>query len=272
MQRDSNPWILPVLLAAGVAAAAGYYWTSINQPPANKTAEQDPAQQLVPKPQANSGPVHPLVEIEFPESSDTELRPLPSLDDSDEFFKLELGDLFGEKVGGLLAASQLVERVVATVDNLPRAHVAQRVRPVAGLAEAFVADPEGGELFVIGEEGFRRYNQLASIIEQSDTRELADLYRRYYPLFQSSYEGLGYPNGYFNDRLVEAIDDMLATPDITGDLLLVRPHVLYQFQDPKLESLSSGQKLLLRMGRVNSSIVKIKLQALRDEITRGDTL
>ena len=42
------------------------------------------------------------------------------------------------------------------------------------------------------------------------------LYARLYPLFQQAYEELGYPGRYFNDRLVEVIDDLLATPEPTG--------------------------------------------------------
>ena len=38
------------------------------------------------------------------------------------------------------------------------------------------------------------------------------MYKQYYPLFQQAYVDLGYPEGYFNDRLVEVIDHLLATP------------------------------------------------------------
>ncbi len=266
MDRDSTPWLLPILLAAGVAAAAWYYWSYIKQQAVSPPAVEQVAPPPATAPEANGDPLHPIDEIIFPDGADADLRPLPGLDDSDEYFKLELTDLFGEQVGVLIAESRIIERVVATIDNLPRSHVAERVRPVTGLTDAFVADPEGGNLFAISEESYRRYDVLVSIIEASDVGELGDLYRRYYPLFQTAYEDLGYPGGYFNDRLVEAIDDMLATPELTGKILLVRPHVLYKFQDPNLEARSSGQKLLLRMGSDNAAKIKMKLQALRDSI------
>ena len=252
-----------LLLAAGVAAAAWYYWSHLTQQPVSPPTVEQVAP---PAPEANGDPLHPIAEVNFPDDADADLRPLPGLDDSDEYFKLELADLFGEQVGVLIAESRIIERVVATVDNLPRSHVAERVRPVTGLIDAFVADPEGGDLFAIGEESYRRYDALVGIIEGSDVGELGDLYRRYYSLFQTAYEELGYPGGYFNDRLVEAIDDMLATPEPTGKILLVRPHVLYEFQDPNLEARSSGQKLLLRMGSDNAEKIKVKLQELRDAI------
>ena len=71
-----------------------------------------------------------------------------------------------------------------------------------------------------------------------------------------------------NDRLVEVIDDLLATPDIEDPVRLVRPHVLYEFADPELEALSSGQKLLLRIGSEHRSHVKERLREFRNIVTR----
>jgi hypothetical protein len=72
---------------------------------------------------------------------------------------------------------------------------------------------------------------------------------------------------YFNDRMVQAIDSLLATPDVQGPIALVRPKVFYQFADPKLEALPAGQKLLIRMGAQNASLIKSKLQQFRAAIT-----
>jgi hypothetical protein len=88
-------------------------------------------------------------------------------------------------------------------------------------------------------------------------------------LFQQSYQNLGYPNGYFNDRLVEVIDVMLATPESKGPIKLVRPNVMYTFADPALEARPAGQKLLIRMGPENAQAIKAKLTELRSVITAG---
>jgi hypothetical protein len=101
------------------------------------------------------------------------------------------------------------------------------------------------------------------MIGSIDTKQLVTSYTRYYPLFQDAYESLGHPPQYFNDRLVEVIDHLLATPDIRGPVALVQPNVLYQFADPRLESRSAGQKLLIRMGSDNATAVKAKLRELR---------
>jgi hypothetical protein len=42
--------------------------------------------------------------------------------------------------------------------------------------------------------------------------------------------------------------------------------VLYEFADPKLERLSAGQKILLRMGRENALKMKAKLREIRETL------
>jgi hypothetical protein len=91
-------------------------------------------------------------------------------------------------------------------------------------------------------------------------------YKRYYPLYQDAYENLGHPPEYFNDRVIEVIDHLLATPELDGRIALTQPNVQYEFADPKLESRSAGQKALIRMGSDNARAVKNKLRELRSEL------
>jgi hypothetical protein len=105
------------------------------------------------------------------------------------------------------------------------------------------------------------------VMEQVDTHKLVQTYVHFYPLFQKAYQDLGYPNGYFNDRLVEVIDHLLATPDVPAPVALAQPKVLYEFADPALERLSAGQKMMIRMGPVNESRAKGKLRDIRHALT-----
>lgn len=91
-------------------------------------------------------------------------------------------------------------------------------------------------------------------------------YVRLYPLFQRAYEHLGYPGNYFNDRLIAVIDHITAAPQLTGTLALVQPEILYKFADPRLEALSAGQKIMLRMGDANSMRIRAVLQVLRRQL------
>ena len=147
--------------------------------------------------------------------------------------------------------------------------MAERVRPVERLGGQFLVDRQDDDgKFTISRGNFERYGPMVDLVTGVDLYAAADVYRRFYPLFQSAYVDLGYPQGYFNDRLVEVIDHLLETPDIDDSVLLVRPHVLYEFADPELEELSSGQKLLIRMGSENRLRVKQALREFRAIVTQ----
>jgi hypothetical protein len=77
---------------------------------------------------------------------------------------------------------------------------------------------------------------------------------------------LGYPDGYFNDRVIEVIDHLLETPTPAQPIRLVSPHVLYEFADVDLEALSSGQKLMLRIGDQHAAALRNVLIAFRAQI------
>ena len=85
----------------------------------------------------------------------------------------------------------------------------------------------------------------------------------YYPLFQEAYANLGHPPEYFNDRLIEVIDHLLATPELQDPIALARPNVQFEYADPNLEARSAGQKALIRMGRENATVIKNKLRDVR---------
>jgi hypothetical protein len=189
--------------------------------------------------------------------------PLPALNDSDSTLLEALTQLTSPTaVKDYLQPENVVRRLVVTIDNLPRQKVAVEKRPTTSVAGAFAAN--GDELHsTLDSRNYDRYKPMVAVIRDMDMHTLASSYIHFYPLFQQSYQDLGYPNGYFNDRLVQVIDVMLATPQPSGPIELVRPNVMYTFADPALESRPAGQKLLIRMGPENAAIVKAKLTELR---------
>jgi hypothetical protein len=211
-------------------------------------------------------PAVPAIRNPLPEASATAAGPLPALDESDAPMHDALGDVMGKaSVDRIFKPELLVRHIVVSIDNLSRRHLAVELRPTKPLAGTFIAtgnDQQGA----IDVANFQRYVPYVQTVQAIDMKRLAGLYVRFYPLFQQAYQSLGYPNGYFNDRLVVTIDNLLAAPDITTDIALVRPNVMYQFADPKLEELSAGQKLMLRMGPANAAIIKAKLRELRAQV------
>lgn len=248
---------LLVLIVLGVAA--WYYWDELFPAPAAPVEVVAPA---IVEPEVDAGPKHPVPTPQADETAARELVPLPPLDDSDAYFLLGIGEALGPAIESLLVREAVIDRLVTTIDNLPRKHVSEKIRPVGRLEQPF--RPEmGGEVITLGPANFSRYDALVGQIAGADIGAVADLYRRFYPLFQQSYQRLGYPDAYFNDRLIEVIDHLLATPVHDEPIYLTRPNVLYEFADPDLESVSAGQKLLLRIGPDNAATIKHTLEQLR---------
>ncbi len=261
MNDSSTNWLIVTIAVALVAAGAWWYLQRPQEAVLDVPAPTEPE----PVAPARTGPLHPIAPL-APADERGELIDLPTLDDSDGYFSLALLDMLGPGLDELLVDSGLIERFVATIDNLPRSHVAEQVRPVHRLATNFRADAIDDEAWVISPENAARYDALVDMLATSDPDQVYATYRRFYPLFQQAYVGLGYPDAYFNDRVVEVIDHLLETPVPGEPPRLVRPHVLYEFADPDLEALSSGQKLLLRIGPGNAEVVKRKLGELRSRI------
>jgi hypothetical protein len=209
-------------------------------------------------------PEEPAVKHPLPPSEKQER--LPPLNESDASMQGALADLIGkDSVDRFFKPAELVRHIVVTIDNLPEQKVAERLRPVKPVFGKFeVGGTEDAP--VLNPANYERYQPLVKLIQSTDMHRLVATYSRYYPLFQDAYEDLGHPPQYFNDRVVEVIDHLLTTPDVQDPIALAQPNVLYEFADPKLESLTAGQKALIRMGSGNARVVKEKLSELRSEL------
>jgi len=189
--------------------------------------------------------------------------PLPPLDQSDADVRGGLTELLGaDAVTRFLVPQRVVRNAVVTIDNMTREKMALNQRPIKPTGGQFVVSgPE--DSLVIAPENYARYEPFVAIVKRVDAQTLVSLYRGLQPLFQQAYEDLGNPSRNFNARLLEVIDHLLKTPDVQGPVKLVQPSVYYRYADPKLESLSSGQKLLLRMGPENGAAIKAKLREIQ---------
>jgi hypothetical protein len=247
--------VAAAVLVVGIGIAY-YFHSGSNLPP----SEPIP----VPPPPAAGG--EPAIEHPVPGPASAQSLPLPALNDSDPAVKEGLVSLIGANAMQYVVPEDLVRHVVVTLDNLPRQKAPAAKRPTAPVPGAFLV--QGDELHAtLDPKNFERYDSMVNVVRKLDMQQVADTYFHFYPLFQNAYQNLGYPNGYFNDRLVQVIDSLLATPEPSGTIELTRPNVLYTFADPNLEALPAGQKLLLRMGPDNAAVVKTKLKALRAIIT-----
>ena len=257
--RKKVIWGSAAVVVLGLLGAVYYYkyHGAVPVPP----VATEPPHPAVPAPQAAT---EPAIRNPVPETTDT--KPLPPLKESDPDVRGALVDVFGAKpIAQFLVPDNVIRHIVVTVDNLPRKKVAVELRPVKPTPGITVTATQG-DITTLGSANYERYAPLIKVVQSTDTKTLTNLYFRLYPLFQQSYEDLGYPGQYFNDRLVEVIDDMLKAPDVQGPIELTQPKVFYEYADPKLEGLSAGQKLLLRMGPANEAIMKAKLRELRKAV------
>lgn len=253
---DTTRWLILVIVVGGIVAASYYYW--------QRNVEQQPPVEA-PPPQAEIEPVirHPIQ----PAQPAGEAKALPSLDESDETTRDALAGLLSQEwIHELFQMEDIVRRIVVTIDNLPRRRVPLKHMPVKPTGPEFLAIGEEQSIFV-NPDNYRRYTPYVRLAEAVETKKLVAGYVHLYPLFQQAYNDLGYPSGYFNDRLVEVIDNLLAAPDVKGPVKLVQPEVMYQFADPDLEARSAGQKILMRMGSENAGRIKAKLHEIRHELT-----
>ncbi len=162
--------------------------------------------------------------------------------------------------------AEFVRRFVLTVDNLPGETMSMQYRAIVATPGPFVTETRDGNL-LIGAQNPRRYEPFVKMAVSLDTRRVVGLYKRFYPLFQQEFRSIGYPDGYFNDRLIQAIDDLLAAPVTSGSQALAQPRVLYEYADTALEERSVGQKMLIRMGPEHAAQLKAKLREVRKALT-----
>lgn len=252
--RKSAPWIVLLLVVAGLVA-----WFFTGRPP----PEQHPSvRSLAESPEPMPEPEAQFPVVTEPPPDEAPSEPLPSLAQSDAAVAQALAGFVGaERLGSVVILEQIINRVVATVDSLDSRQVAPLVWPVRPAEGKFQVQGEAS--LEIHPANSSRYEPYVGLVAEADTRGVVDFYRQYYPLFQEAYEQLGYEDRYFNDRLVAIIDHLLETPATPESLEMVEYESVYLFADQRMEDLSAGQKILLRVGENQRSLLDQKLREMR---------
>ncbi|HET7267741.1 MAG TPA: DUF3014 domain-containing protein [Oleiagrimonas sp.] len=255
-------WIVAVIVIIAIILAALY----LRHDRQTQVPEAPLAASTAPAPAHTPVTHHPIaMAASAPASAST--APLPTLADSDAAVTAALARLSGDvSVGKMLANAHVIQRMVATINALPGHGMGNNILPLNPPAGGLATDTVNGQL-VLSSSNYARYAPYMQWVRDADVSDVVAWYVRYYPLFQQAYRKLGYPNGYFNDRLVAVIDHLLKAPVPQGPVALVQTDKGYAFADPKLESLSVGRKLMVRMGPDNEKLVKQKLRAIRAAIT-----
>jgi len=260
---------LPIFagIVLGLGTVAGWVWwsqppgpfVSSGVPPDRPAAVRPPA---VESESAVQYPVNPAAPLQA--------REIPSA----------LTQLLGSAAARHLQTDDFPRRFVATVDNLARSHSPVLMWPVAPAPGRFTVEdgPDGSK--IIASANAQRYANFVAFAASVDAAAAVRLYGRMYPVLQQAYRQLGFGERYLNDRVVQVIDHLLATPEPAGPLQVTltevkgpvastRPWVRYEFVDPNLKQMSAGQKILLRVGLANERRLKQKLAQLREQLVQS---
>lgn len=204
-------------------------------------------------------PVKVPTKLQLPET-------LPTVDQSDVsvqevLLKLRPDGLFMH----LLVMDHFIPRLVVTIDNLPMKKLPQAHLPLKAPKGRFLVSGATGAPET-SSKNYQRYEPYVKLLESFDPELVVAIYKHYYPLFQTAYKQLGYRNAYFNDRLIQVLNHLQETPNPEEPQRLSQPSVLFTFADPSLEKLSSGQRILLRIGQENRRRVQKVLAGYRQRL------
>ncbi|MDH5545287.1 MAG: DUF3014 domain-containing protein [Gammaproteobacteria bacterium] len=195
--------------------------------------------------------------------------PVPPLANSDKSILKILKQFLDERSLALrFFRDNMVNRFVASIDNMTRSHLAQKTMFMKPPLGQFLPLQDGKEGLIISPRNARRYETMLRFAEEVPLDKLVTVYVHFYPLFQQAYENLGYPDRSFNTRFIQVIDHLLDAPEINQPLKLACPQVLCIYADPELEALSAGQRLMLRTGYDNVLREKELLRRLKKEIKK----
>ena len=288
LEKPALPWTS--IIIAGfliVIVAVIFFWPVEEQPVATDTT-QTVEPEMVPEVTSpeQPQPASPVIDDELvkaeeemeqrPEADDVvdimqppEPEPqvtesLPSGNDDELVAALEnvTLDAVQGQIQQLLANDDLVNRFVVSVENIANQQLAPNHRVAQPPEEKFRVYQQAKRTW-IDAKTFERYDPYVNLLEGMNNEQLIGMYRAYLPLLEQKYAEVGRGDRNFEFALTEAIDHILATPEVNTPIEVETDSVMYKFVKPELEALSSVQKQLIRMGPENSRRVKQKLRELK---------
>ena len=270
-KRSSGNLVIWILLVLALIALA-YFLLRPGDTTIPETKITQEVKPVVQEPVAEPE-VAPLQEYEAPQT--VEVEPLPALNNSHESLLDSLKSLGSDSLFSLLVTEELLRKFVLAVNGIQEGKVVYEYRPVLSPQPPFVVESfnvivDGNEVTQerVDNKNFARYEPYVHALALLDTDAAINLYKRYYPLLEEAFRELGLKKKNFHSVMIGAIDNLLAAPDVQGDLLLLRPKVFYQYADPALEKLPQTHKLMIRMGPENSRSVKASLRQLRAKLIK----
>jgi hypothetical protein len=261
--NKSSPFI--VLIVALLVTAGGWYLYTQSQ-----NGEEAETVAVIPPPPPELPPIEAAPDIPVPPTpilTETEeaieIIELPALDDSDAFAReLILKANGSDEIALWAQTDSIIQKSAALIDGMSKGVMLKKILPIQPPAEKFMVSAEDGLLWM-DERGFQRYDDLVGTVTSIEPDTMATIFHTLRPLLEQALAQLGLPAETLDNRLITALDLILAAPDISGPIALKQESVYYQFQDPELESLPGTQKQMLRIGPQNRAAIKQYVKKVR---------
>ena len=237
--------IMVIAGAIVVLIGGGLWWWKSSQTPVAPVPVSTPGEAPAKLPEEGEVPSTPGVQG---------VVVLPSLEASDDFVREQVS-LLSPGMAEWLKQDDLVRRFAVVIDN---ARVGDYPRRQLGFLVPTAKFPvrQEGDRTLLDPDGYHRFDSFVDTAISIDPQRAAALVRTFSPLLVEALKELGAKDPDPTTAIREGIEQVLATPDLQGDIEVVQPKVYYQFADPNLEALKPLQKQLLRMGPQNVARIK----------------
>lgn len=214
-------------------------------------------------------PVAPTVELEekdevepLPEVIDEKPEPLDSSDPAIKSSLIKSSSADEDTVNRMLVDEGLLQRFVVSATNLANNEMAPNHQLLTPPEQSFRVYSQAGKQW-IDAASYKRYTPYVDMLESFDNEALLNVYAIYKGDIQAKYAEIGNPDQDFNEVLLDAIDQLLDTPEVPVPVEVYTDSVAYKYADERLENLNEPQKQLLRTGPDNMRRIKAKLRELK---------
>ena len=189
---------------------------------------------------------------------------LPSLENSDELFRLRAGALSPDPMlGNWLKQESLIPRLAAAMNMIANGRFPREIFAAFAPLGKFKVLKKNG-VTIIDPAGYARYDAFAAMVSKVDAVAAAKILEDLRPLFDAALRALGERRVTLREAFPAAADELLQTPVLEGDIALLpgKKGITWIYAEERLESRSLVQKQLMRMGPKNQAAVQAKLRAV----------
>ena len=191
---------------------------------------------------------------------------LPSLDNSDAFVRDRMLLIkHKSELQTWLNTDDLLRRSASYLDGLARGNTLSKVFPLTPPEGSFAMHKDG-ETIWLNAGNYERYDSTVGVLTSFNMKSMGQLFHFMRPLLETAFAEMGYRPRQMDGIILQAIDNILATPIIVEPIRLTRDSVAYKFADPELEALLPVQKQLLRTGPENTQRLQQQALALKDAL------